>query len=114
MDWMKEALIKKLEALKDEVVISERFTGHLEIDYLQALDEAIELVKKTKKKRVLYAQECSCYENYPNMNYKKKNGKHKCIDCYVNIDNHDGYKRKTHCIRKDCIYGFNKEPERKL
>ena len=48
------------------------------------------------------------------MNYKKKDGRHKCVDCYVNIDNHDGYKRKTHCIRKDCIYGFNKEPDRKL
>ncbi len=113
MDHMKKATIQKLEVLKEVVKESEQFTGRLETDYLQALDEAIKLVKKTKK-RQLYAEKCSCYENYPNMNYKKKNGVHKCIDAYVNIDNHDGYKHKTHCIRKDCIYGFNKEPDRKL
>lgn len=42
---------------------------------------------------------CSCWEDYPNKNHKHKNGNWKCVDCYKNIDNHVGYKRKTHCKR---------------
>ena len=48
-------------------------------------------------------QECSCWVDYPNTAREKK-----CRN-YVNIDNHLGYKRKTHCIRKDVIFGFIKE-----
>ena len=53
--------------------------------------------------RNTYCQECSCWVDYPNMAREKK-----CLN-YVNIDNHIGYKRKTHCIRKDVIFGFIKE-----
>lgn len=36
--------------------------------------------------------------------------KRKCkCDNYININNVDYPKRKTHCIRKDVIFGFIKE-----
>lgn len=55
-----------------------------------------------------YCQECSCWVDYPNMNREQKCRK------YVNINNHIGYKRKTHCIRKDVIFGFIKEKDNGL
>lgn len=61
-----------------------------------------------KEGRVTYCQECSCWSDYPNRARQKANGNWPCI-YYVNIDNHIGYKRKTHCIRKDVIFGFIKE-----
>lgn len=58
--------------------------------------------------RQKYCQECSCWLPYPNENQMRKS-KCKC-DNYINISQvvHP-YKRKTHCIRKDVIFGFIKE-----
>ena len=52
--------------------------------------------------------ECSCWCEYPNLNYKKDNGKWKCKDKYEcvrnleRIKNKNGgyYLRKTKCIKK--------------
>ena len=60
------------------------------------------------KKRTTYCQECSCWFDYPNKARQKSNGKWACMN-YINIDNHIGYKRKTHCVRKDVIFGFIKK-----
>ena len=54
--------------------------------------------------RATYCQECSCWVDYPNKAREKK-----CINYFININNHIGYKKKTHCIRKDVIFGFIKE-----
>ena len=55
-----------------------------------------------------HSQECSCWVPYPNVYHKKR--KHCKCDDYINISQvvHP-YKKKTHCIRKDVIYGFNKK-----
>lgn len=42
---------------------------------------------------------CTCWADYPNTAHKKSTGKWKCVDCYKNISNHDGYKRKTRCVK---------------
>ena len=58
--------------------------------------------------RQKYCQECSCWMPYPNENRARKS---KCrCDNYINISQvlHP-YKSKTHCIRKDVIFGFTKE-----
>ena len=45
--------------------------------------------------------DCSCWRNYPNPNYKKKNGKWMCIDKYECIrDLVAPYDKKTHCRRR--------------
>lgn len=53
-------------------------------------------------------EECSCWSDYPSENHKRKHH-WRCVDDYINIDNREGYKHKTHCIRKDVIFGFIKE-----
>ena len=45
---------------------------------------------------------CSCWQNYPNKNHRKDNGRWKCVDCYENIKNTDG-KRKTKCVKKESM-----------
>ena len=49
-------------------------------------------------------QECSCWVPYPNKNHTSKS-KCKC-DNYINISQVVYPKKKTHCIRKDVIFGF--------
>ena len=45
--------------------------------------------------------DCSCWVNYPNKAYKKRNGEWKCVDKYECIRDREGYDRKTHCRRKN-------------
>lgn len=55
-----------------------------------------------------FSQECSCWMPYPNKNHASKS-KCKC-DNYINISQLvTPYKKKTHCIRKDVIFGFINE-----
>ena len=58
--------------------------------------------------RAKHCEECACWCDYPNQARKRPSG-WCCIDDYINIDNRQGYKQKTHCIRKDIIFGFIKE-----
>lgn len=46
--------------------------------------------------------DCSCHVDYPNISHRHKNGKWKCVDYMVNIDNASSsdYKHCTHCKRK--------------
>lgn len=55
-----------------------------------------------------HSQECSCWVPYPNENRNRM--KHCKCDDYICISQvvHP-YKKKTHCIRKDVIYGFIKK-----
>ena len=41
--------------------------------------------------------QCTCWIDYPNKNHLKKNGKWKCVDCYVNIRERKGNRIKTKC-----------------
>ena len=44
--------------------------------------------------------ECRCWNNYPNIMHKKRNGSWKCVDCFRCIKDHkDDYKHKTVCIK---------------
>ena len=63
------------------------------------LNVVFDIINCIRTGRVIPTDICSCWEDYPNKNHKFKNGKWKCVDCYENIDNAQGYKRKTHCRR---------------
>ena len=44
--------------------------------------------------------DCSCWCDYPNVLTRLKNGKWKCVDRMVLMENRKG-NRKTHCKRKE-------------
>ena len=78
------------------------FIKELQVVYIgRASTKTIQkhVINAIKFGRVIPTDICSCWEEYPNKNHKFKNGKWKCVDCYKNIDNAEGYKRKTHCRR---------------
>lgn len=79
-----------------------KFIRDLQVVYMgRASTKTIQkhVIDAIKLGRIIPNDICSCWEDYPNKNHKHKNGKWKCIDCYTNIDNVQGYKRKTHCKR---------------
>ena len=50
--------------------------------------------------RTYTAKECSCWQDYPNDCYKKKD-QWKCVDCYELVSEREGHHKKTHCRLKE-------------
>lgn len=84
---------------KIKIKISDEAYEHIVAGTEDTKDES-EVLQAVKDGYVIPTGICSCYYKYPNPNHKKENGKWKCVDCYENINNAEGYRRKTHCRRK--------------